>query len=62
MSTRSVRLDDEAEQRLRELQDRTDLTVSEILRRGIDALYEQLEERESESPYEIYEQLDLGPG
>lgn len=62
MATKTVRLDSDAERLLGELTRTTGLTTSAVLRKGLYALKDQVGEPGSESPYEIYKSLDLGPG
>ena len=62
MSTRTVRLDDEAESTLKEVRDATGLPISEALKRGLRSLREQVRQGASRTPYDIYRELDLGPG
>ncbi len=63
MATRTVRLDEESEQLLSELQAATGgESVSKLLKRGLRALREELRAEVAQRPYEVYEQLDLGPG
>ena len=62
MGTRTVRLDDETEKTLEEITRVTGLSVSAALKKGLIALREEVARNASASPYEIYEQLDLGVG
>jgi len=62
MSTRTVRLDAEEERVLEELVRKTRLPVSEVLRRGLRALDRETAETAPRKPFEIYRELDLGPG
>ena len=63
MATRTVRLDDETEQVLEEIRAATGLPISEALKLGLRTLQDQLRSGEmTRSPYEIYRELDLGPG
>jgi hypothetical protein len=62
MATRTVRLDDESEGLLEELQNATGQSVSAVLKRGLVALRESMRESTAKHPYRVYEQLDLGPG
>lgn len=62
MATRTVRLDDEAEMALKEVRRATGLPISEALKRGLRSLREQVSHEASRTPYEIYRELDLGPG
>jgi len=62
MSTRTVRLDDDAEQTLARLRDMTDLSISEVLKLGLSAFETaQLAEVER-TPFDVFRQLDLGEG
>jgi hypothetical protein len=63
VSTRTVRLDREAEQALREVQKVTGMTISGALKRGLLVLRQKLaDETPDSSAWELYERLDLGPG
>ena len=62
MGVRTVRLDDEAERTLAEVRNRTGLTVSEVLRRGLHAYAAATLDAATESPYEAYRRLDVGAG
>jgi hypothetical protein len=62
MATRTVRLDDESEGLLKELQRSTGQSVSTVLKRGLVALRESMRESTASHPYRVYELLDLGPG
>lgn len=62
MGTRTVRLDDETEQTLEEIQRTTGLSISEVLKRGILAFGKEASQSASPLPFEIYRELDLGPG
>jgi hypothetical protein len=62
MAVRTVRLDDETEAVLAELIERVGLSVSEVLKRGVLALRDELARKPARAPYSIYEALDLGPG
>lgn len=62
MGTRTVRLDDEAEKALEEIAQATGLSISSALKQGLLALRHQLSQQASQSPYDIYAKLDLGPG
>ena len=61
MGTRTVRLDAACELKLQEVCKRTGLSISEVIRRGIEA-YAASVERVTETPYEILSRYDLGPG
>ncbi len=60
--TRSVRLDNEAERALAEIQRRTGDTISEAFKRGLQAAERELHATLAARPYAVYEKLDLGPG
>ena len=62
MATRTVRLDTEAEKALQEVQAATGLPISEALKRGLRSLQEQVRRESGRRPYDVYEELDLGPG
>jgi hypothetical protein len=62
MSTRTVRLDDEAEKTLDRLRTLTGLSISVILKRGLSAYEAETLERAHRKPYEVFRQLDLGTG
>lgn len=62
MGTRTVRLDDEAEATLGRLRSLTGLSISEVLKRGLRAYEAEAAEHAHRKPYDIYRELDLGPG
>ncbi|ETW92953.1 MAG: hypothetical protein ETSY1_41390 [Candidatus Entotheonella factor] len=62
MATRTVRLDDEAEEALTLITQSTGLSISSALKQGLIALKDQIMFHEQQAPYEIYESLDLGDG
>jgi hypothetical protein len=62
MATRTVRLDDEAEAALQQIRDATGLPISEALKRGLRSLQERVKHEAKRTPYDIYRELDHGPG
>jgi hypothetical protein len=62
VATRTVRLDDEAEAALQQIRDATGLPISEALKRGLQTLKQHVAHESRRRPYDIYLQLDLGPG
>ena len=62
MATRTVRLDEEAERALKEIQEATGLPISEALKRGLRSLQEQVRHQAGRRPYDVYKEIDLGPG
>ncbi len=62
MAARTVRLDDEGEQFLDAITRQSGMSISATLKRGLAVLHEQLEHTTKPTPYEIFSQLDLGPG
>lgn len=62
MGSRTVRLDDEAEDALDEVRRATGMSISQALKTGLVALREKLREEKKPTPWEVYERLDLGPG
>lgn len=62
MGTRTVRLDEQAENTLARLQKATGLSISEVLKRGLQAYVQRAEEQVEVRPFDIYRRLDLGTG
>lgn len=62
MGIRTVRLDEETERELTRLRNATGLSISEVLKRGLKAYRAQVASESPRTPYEVYKQLDLGPG
>jgi Arc/MetJ-type ribon-helix-helix transcriptional regulator len=62
MATRTVRLDDETEKILDQLVHATGLSISAVLKQGLQVLRERLGEPSGRSAWDLYEELDLGPG
>ena len=63
MALRTVRLDDDSEQVLTELTKETGMTISAVLKEGLLALRDRLAQSSPRrTAWEIYEELDLGPG
>ena len=62
MATRTVRLDDEAEAALRQIRQATGLPISEALKRGLRVLRQRVEEESPRTAYDIFRELDHGPG
>lgn len=63
MAMRTVRLDEEDEVVLRQIREATGLPVSGALKRGLRALRARiLSEPRGRLPYEIYQEIALGPG
>ena len=62
MATRTVRFDAETERVLSEVRAETGLPISEVLKRGLRALQTHVRQTPERTPYEIYNELDLGPG
>lgn len=62
MATRTVRLDDESEAALLEIQGATGMNMSQALKRGLLLLRDSVRARSATSAWEVYERLDLGPG
>ena len=63
MGTRTIQLDDDAEATLSVLCNQTGLPISEVLKRGLQA-YAALAPKvpTTETPYQVFSRLDLGPG
>ena len=62
MATRTVRLDDEAEAALQESRKATGLPISEALKQGLRSLRQRIAQDAGRTPYDVYQQIDLGPG
>ena len=62
MATRTVRLDDEAEAALQQIREATGLPISEALKQGLQSLKQRVAEESGRRPFDLYPQLDLGPG
>ena len=62
MATRTVRLDAETEDALQEVRAATGLPISEALKRGLRALQEQVRRGTGRTPWDVYQELDLGSG
>lgn len=62
MAIRTVRLDDEAEDTLRQIREATGWPISEALKQGLRSLKQQVTNASVQRPYDFYERLDLGPG
>ena len=59
MSTRTVRMDDASEATLVDLQRRTGLSISEVMRRSLRAYERELDSDITRRPYEVYQSLGL---
>lgn len=62
MSTRTVRFDDETEKALSRLLKMTGLSISDVIKRGVQTYEQQAREEGHARPYEIYRGLELGKG
>jgi len=59
MGTRTVRMDDASEAALADLQRRTGLSISEVMRRSLRAYERELDSDITRRPYEVYKSLGL---
>ena len=62
MATRTVRLDEDSEAALRQIRRATGLRISEAFKQGLRSLHAQVRDHQQRAPYDIYRDLDLGPG
>lgn len=62
MGMRTVRLDDDAEATLATLQKQTGMSISNVLKQGLKYFAKAQETAATTKPYDIYRELDLGPG
>jgi hypothetical protein len=62
MSTRTVRLDEETEKVLEQIIRTMGLSISTAFKKGLLLLRDEIAQGASRTPYDIYRELDLGPG
>jgi hypothetical protein len=62
VGVRTVRLDDEAEKALEQIMRLSGLSISGAFKRGLLLLRNDLIQKAQRAPYDIYAELDLGPG
>jgi hypothetical protein len=62
MGIRTVRLDAEAEQALDQVVRATGLSVSATLKKALLTLREEVTRQARRTAYDVYRELDLGPG
>jgi len=62
MSTRSVRLDDEAENALKDIVDHTGMSISDAIKQGLVAYRAIAIEKANRKPSEFFQKFDLGNG
>jgi hypothetical protein len=62
MASRTVRLDRETEKVLEQIVRATGLSLSAALKQGLLTLGEDVGRRAHRRPYDVYRELDLGPG
>lgn len=62
MGIRTVRLDAEAERVLQEIRQATGMPISAALKRGLRVVRDEVVRTSRQSAYDLYCQLDLGPG
>jgi hypothetical protein len=62
MATRTVRLDEDSEAILAEVRRATGMAVSEALKQGLRELQRKVRGADQPKPFEIYQEIDLGPG
>jgi hypothetical protein len=62
MSTRSVRLDEEAENALDDIVDRTGMTISDAIKQGLIAYRQIAIATASKRPADFFQSYDLGEG
>ena len=62
MGTRTVHLDEDAEQALTPITQATGLSIANALKQGLLVLRDQIAASERCTPYAIYAALDLGAG
>jgi len=62
MGIRTVRLDEEGEEALAQIVRHTGLSVSSAMKKGLLVLRHEVAREAQRVPYDIYKELDLGPG
>jgi len=62
MGIRTVRLDEETEKVLAQIVTVTGLSVSGAMKKGLLVLRNEVAREAQRVPYDIYKELDLGPG
>lgn len=62
MGTRSVRLDNEAEDVLSEILKRTGMSISDAIKQGLIAYYEKNKSKHNKNPSDFFDEYDLGDG
>lgn len=62
MATRTVRFDEETEKELDEVRAATGWPITEVLKRGVKAVRDRVRNKPVRLPYDVYKELDLGPG
>ena len=62
MGMRTVRLDEETEKVLAQIVTVTGLSVSAAMKKGLRVLRNEVSREAQRVPYDIYKELDLGPG
>ena len=62
MGTKTIRLDDETEQILKQIIRSTGLSITGALKKGLFVLHREIEQHTPRAPYDVYRELDLGPG
>ncbi len=62
MGIRTVRLDDETEKALEQIVAVTGASVSAAMKKGLLVLRSEIAREARRVPYDIYKELDLGPG
>ncbi|HEY0554335.1 MAG TPA: ribbon-helix-helix protein, CopG family [Thermoanaerobaculia bacterium] len=62
LASRTVRLDEDTEEILDQLVKETGLSISAVFKEGILALRDRMAAQPTRSAYDIYRELDLGPG
>jgi hypothetical protein len=62
MGIRAVRLDDDTEKVLAQIITATGLSVSAAMKKGLLVLRNEVVQSARHVPYDLYKELDLGPG
>ena len=62
MGIRTIRMDEDAERLLSRIVEATGMSISATFKEGLKVLQGELSNERKGAPYDIYKELDLGPG
>lgn len=62
MGIRTIRMDDDAERLLSRILQATGMSISATFKEGLKVLQGELSKERRGAPYDIFKEMDLGPG